>query len=141
MEADRELKNAVTELVESMDLFLVEMSIGRHRGDVKINLVLYKDGGIGLDDLTEAQKTIRPRLELGFDRGGLSLEISSPGTSRTFKDSNEYKIFKGREVRLLIGDEWTQGTIESADDKAVNLQIDGGVHSFAISNVKKAKLV
>jgi ribosome maturation factor RimP len=141
MAEDQELEETLSRIVEGLGLHLVEMSLGRHRGDVKVNLVLYKSGGIGLDDLTEAQKTIRPRLELEFDREGLSVEISSPGTTRILKRPDEYRIFAGREIKLLIDDDWSRGTIESADDKKIHLRTDDGIREIAIPDVRKAKLV
>ena len=98
METDKELENIILPLLEGLGLSLVEISIGRHKGDVKINLVLYKEVGIGLDDLTKAQKVLRPRLELEFDREELSMEISSPGMSRVIKSPREYRIFIGRRI-------------------------------------------
>ena len=141
MEADEALEKMLSGLVEGMGLSLVEMSIGRHRGDVKVNLVLYKEGGISLDDLTEAQKTLRPRLELDFDRDSLSVEISSPGLSRTLKDPREYRIFTGRRIRLLSGDDWVDGTLEKTDGKTVFLETDSGTREFAMTDIRKAKLI
>ena len=89
MIAESDLEQIITKLAEGMGLSLVEMSVGRHRGEVKVNLVLYKAGGIGLDDLTLAQKVLRPRLELELGREDLSVEIAAPGTSRRSKDSRE----------------------------------------------------
>ncbi len=137
---DTELEDSLKEVIEGMGLSLVEMSVGRHRGDVKVNLVLYKAGGIGLDDLTEAQKTLRPRLELVFNREGLSVEISSPGTSRILKDSKEYGIFAGRRIKLLIDNDWIHGTIKSAGDEIVKLAVDDGIRDIPFSGIQKAKL-
>lgn len=140
LEDDKKLEDSLSEVINGMGLSLVEMSIGRHRGDVKVNLVLYKAGGIGLEDLTEAQKTLRPRLELFFDRERLSVEISSPGTSRTVKDSKEYEIFAGRRIKLLIDSDWIHGTVESADAGIVNLATDDGIRGIPFSEIRKAKL-
>ena len=140
METDRDLETTLSGIIEGMGLSLVEASIGRHRGDVKVNLILYKAGGIGLDDLTAAQKTLRPRLELIFDRENLSVEISSPGTSRTLKDPQEYRIFEGRRIKVLVGDDWVHGTIHSTDGNTVSLETDAGMHDFPISGIRKAKL-
>jgi len=135
-----ELERIITPLLEGLGLLLVECSIGRHRGDAKVNLVLYKPGGIGLDELTEAQKVIRPRLELDFDRDSLSVEISSPGLGRTIKTDREYEIFTGRTLRLLIGDDWTMGTLVEYDGQTLVLDTHEGTRSVAAKTIRKAKL-
>jgi ribosome maturation factor RimP len=140
METGQDLEQIIDPLLESMGLNLVEMSIGRHRGDVTVNLVLYKKGGIGLDDLTRAQKLLRPRLELEFDRSGLSVEISSPGTSRVIKSPGEYRIFTGRKLRVLVGDDWVEGLLTASDGLTVSLDVDGTVMDIPLDQIRKARL-
>ena len=140
MESTDGLRQIITPLLDGMGLSLVELSIGKHRGDTRLNLVLYKEGGISLDDLTRAQKVLRPRLELDYDRDSLSVEISSPGVSRNIKDISEYNIFRGRGIRLLIGEEWISGTLGGMDDGDVVLNQDGEVRRISPVDIRKAKL-
>ena len=140
MDSSDGLQQIIAPLLEGMGLSLVELSIGKHRGDTRVNLVLYRDGGISLDDLTEAQKVLRPRLELEYDRDSLSVEISSPGTSRVIKNIPEYDIFRGRGIRLLIGDDWISGTLGGMVDGDVILNQDGEERKFSPADIRKAKL-
>lgn len=140
MDSENELENIISPLLEGMGLSLVEISIGRHRGDIKVNLVLYKKEGIGLDDLTKAQKTLRPRLELEFDRENLSLEISSPGLSRNIKHNREYQVFVGRSIKLLIDDEWTEGILKGFENGIILLEIENKELEIPVAGVRKAKL-
>lgn len=140
MVSDSDLENIITPLLESLGLNLVEFSVGRHRGDVKMNLVLYKIGGIGLDELTKAQKLLRPRLELEIDRGNLSVEISSPGLSRTIKSQSEYRIFAGRTIRLLVDEDWIEGTLMGSDDLSVKIITDQEERSIPLAKIRKARL-
>ncbi len=132
--------SSLVDMLEGMGLSLVEASVGRHRGDVKVNLVLYRQGGISLDDLTQAQKVLRPRLELEFDRESLSVEISSPGMSRKIKDQREYEIFAGRGIRLLIGDDWINGILAGSDGNEVLITQDGKEKRIPLAEIRKAKL-
>ncbi len=140
METDNELEKIISPLLDGMGLSLVEISIGRHRGDIKVNLVLYKNEGISLDDLTKAQKILRPRLELEFDRGDLSMEISSPGMSRVIKSSREYPIFVGRKIRLLLDEEWIEGTLKGSDDDSISIETDSEELDILMKQIRKAKL-
>lgn len=140
MDTENELENIISPLLEGMEMSLVEISIGRHRGDIKVNLVLYKKEGIGLDDLTKAQKILRPRLELEFDRENLSLEISSPGLSRNIKHQREYQVFVGRDIKLLLDEEWTKGTLKGFENGIIRLEIENKDLEIPVSRVRKAKL-
>ncbi len=140
MDTDRKLEEIISPLLEEMDLSIVEISIGRHRGDVKVNLVLFKEGGISLEDLTKAQKVIRPRLELEFDREDLSMEISSPGMSRVIKNPREYKIFVGSRMRLLIDEEWIEGTLKGSGEGSISFESGKEVLDIPVNRIRKAKL-
>ena len=140
METDKELENIILPLLDGLGLSLVEISIGRHKGDVKINLVLYKEEGVGLDDLTKAQKVLRPRLELEFDREDLSMEISSPGMSRVIKNPREYRIFIGRRIRILLDEEWIDGTLKGSDDENISIEIENEELDIPVKRIRKAKL-
>ncbi len=140
MDSNDGLKNIILPLLTEMGLSLVDLSVGKHRGEVKINLVLYKESGIGLDDLTSAQKILRPRLELEYNRDGLSVEISSPGMGRVLKSELEYEIFIGRNIKLLNGDDWISGVLKGTENKNVILETDGQDSRYPISDIRKAKL-
>ena len=141
MESVEQLQDIIYPLLDGMGLSLVDLSISRHKGDIKVNLVLYKENGITLDDLTEAQKILRPRLELEYERENLSMEISSPGVSRTIKSPREYRIFTGRRFRLLIDEEWMEGTVKKADENSIEFETENETTQIPISGIRKAKLV
>ncbi len=140
MDSAEDLEKIISPLIEGMGMSIVDCSIGRHRGDVKINLVLYRQGGIGIDDLTRAQKVLRPRLELEYDRDSLSVEIASPGISRVIKNPREYGIFAGRSIRLLIDTEWIEGTLGGREGAEVLIKRNGQDERFLLADIKKAKL-
>jgi len=141
MEIEEQIQSIITPLLNGMRLSIVEFSLSRHRGDTKLSLVLYKDGGISLDDLTAAQRILRPRLELDFDRENLSIEISSPGLSRVIKSPQEYDIFTGRRFRLLIDEEWIEGILTEKKDDTIIFNIDEENSEIPIHRIRKAKLV
>jgi len=140
MEIDQDLAGLVSPLLHAMGLDLVEYSIGKHRGNTKLNLVLYKNGGISLDDLAEAQKILRPRLELVYDRDSLSVEISSPGLSRVIKNQMEYRIFIGRDIKLLVDEHWIGGRLMEADDAYVHIMTTQDELTIPLQRIKKARL-
>lgn len=135
-----DLEDICVKLTEAMGFSLVEMSIGRRHGEVRFSLVLYKTGGITLDDLTDAHRVLLPRLELEVPAKNLALEITSPGISRRIKDPREYRIFIGRNIRLLIGEEWICGRLESYSGEQVSIAVGDETRSIDLHAVRKAKL-
>lgn len=141
MRTSPELEEFIVEITNQMAFTLVEMSIERRGGrGVKINLVLHKRGGISLNDLTRAQKVLRPRLEIEFDREDLTVEISSPGLSRVMKHPREYEIFRGNRVKLLHERRWINGTLKGADKWNVVVTSENGELAIPIEQIRKAKL-
>lgn len=135
-----ELERITAELIEAMGFSLVEMRVGRRRGTVNISVVLYKEGGITLDELTHAHRILRPRLELEAGANRLSLGITSPGTSRRIRDPKEYRIFTGRNIRLLVGEEWIYGRLEEYDGERLSIVIAGETRLFALDDIRGAEL-
>jgi len=135
-----ELEEIITEMINQMALTLVEMSIEHRGGGVKIKLVLHKSGGVSLNDLAQAQKVLRPRLEIEFNRENLVLEISSPGLSRIMKHPREYEIFRGSQVELLRGGSWISGMLKETDNWNVVIAAGSGELAIPIKQIKKARL-
>ena len=59
MEDEEKLISILEPLSDGMGCRLVDATLGRHRGDFQIHVVLHKEGGVGLEDLERAQKTMR----------------------------------------------------------------------------------
>ncbi|KGM44390.1 hypothetical protein JY97_01110 [Alkalispirochaeta odontotermitis] len=123
-----------------MAFVLVEMSIEHHKRGEKINLVLHKNEGINLDDLVQAQKVLRPRLEIEFNRENLIVEITSPGLTRAIKHPREYKIFRGKQMKLLHEGRWIHGMLKEANNLSVMIATETGELAIPIKQIKKAKL-
>jgi len=140
MEINQDLTSIVSPLLHAMGLNLIEYSIGRHRGNIKLNLVLYKNGGISLNDLAKAQKILRPRLELVYNRNSLSVEISSPGLSRVIKNQLEYRVFVGRDIKLLVDEQWIGGRLMGTDDTSVRIITPQDELTIPLKRIKKARL-
>jgi ribosome maturation factor RimP len=83
-----------------------------------------------------------PRLEVVLDSRDISLEVSSPGISRTIKYFREFSIFQGRKIRLMEAGEndWIEGTIVSADEQKMVLRGAAGERSYTREEITKAKI-
>jgi ribosome maturation factor RimP len=137
------VKAEIEPALDAMGFCLVEVKIGLAKQLTHVRVVAYRDGGIGLDELSRISKAIKPRLELIDDVGDtLSLEVSSPGIDRKFKSQEEFSIFKGRGVRVLLKGEsdWQAGIITDVSQAAVALRIEGELRKIAFDSITKARL-
>lgn len=140
MIGETELHELIIATLNRLDLNLLELNIGRPHGDVHISIVVHKRSGVSLDDLSEAQKILRPRLALEYGRDKLSLEIASPGTSRKLKSVKEYEFFRGSDVEVLITDTWQKAKIINSDKDNVELEIASEKLKIPYSDIRKARL-
>jgi ribosome maturation factor RimP len=76
-----------------------------------------------------------------------SLEVSSPGLDRPLKTARDYRRQLGRLAKVKLhepapdGQMVLRGTILSAADGSVEMDVDGNRHRFSLDNVREARLV
>ena len=138
----KRVEEIVKPLLQGMYTHHVDTVIILGKKGVRVNLVLHKQEGITLDDLTVLHKTIRPRLELEMDRSTLTLGISSPGVNRVLKHPEECNVFEGRKVRVLQDNEWYNGVLEKSDNgNSIALtQKNGSIKYVSFGELKKVVL-
>ena len=141
----------VDELVKALALRTVEAVDSVHQGTHHMRVVVYKeDGEVNTDDLAAVYNIIYPRYSVIFSDRDLELEVSSPGLQRSFRDTVEFSIFEGRDVRCYASSlsSYVIGRIGSSDDSSVTL-LDCTVEdtgekrdslTLAFSDIAKAKL-
>jgi ribosome maturation factor RimP len=120
----------------------VEVHVGMIKGQSLVSIIIYRSGGVGVDDCAQVSKLVYPKLELIQDLGNFSLEVSSPGIGRIFKSREEYNIFRGKSVSILRQgrSEWINGIIDCVDEEAVFLKSKGKQLVIKFDAIKKTKL-
>ncbi len=138
----KEVREVAEPLLEGLGYSLVDLSIGRLSGSTRVNIVIYRRDGVGVDDCAEVSGMLFPRLQTMESLPDPSLEVSSPGIDRTLRRPAEYAIFRGRGVKILAGDdtEWTGGIIERVEEGTLWLRQGRETRGFAISGIRKARL-
>ncbi len=136
------VQEAVEPVLSAMGVALVEMTLGRRKGSTRISVVIYRQGGVGVDDCAEVSEMLLPRLETIEGMADVSLEVSSPGVERTLRSPLEYRIFSGRGLRVLVGaeTEWRSGIIETVDGDTLWLRRGRQRQGFAIPEIRRARL-
>lgn len=125
---------------------LVDVEIaGRGLLRVFIDHPAEKGAHITVDDceiVTRQLQRVLPVEGIDYDR----LEVSSPGLDRVLKKPADFRRFAGEkaEVRLRIpleGRRRFTGVVQNASEEALELNVDGTVHTFPFTNLDKARLV
>ncbi len=139
---EREVREVAEPLLQGLGYSLVDLTVGRLSGSTRINVVIYRKEGVGVDDCAEVSGTLFPRLQTIESLADPSLEVSSPGIDRTLRRPAEYAIFRGRGVKILAGGdtEWTGGIIDRVDEGTLWLRRGRETRGFAISGIRKARL-
>ncbi len=123
-EEKKELFIEIESLVSQLGLRCVEVYKNETKGTVSLTCLLYKnESDITTDDLEKAYNVIYPRYSVLLGERDLTLEVSSPGMGRVFKDYYEFTVFQGKRVRLYSTQysSYISGIIETSDFQSVTL--------------------
>ncbi len=136
------LLREIEPVITGLDYSLVDFTCGHHGRNLHVGIVIYKDGGISLEDCSLVHRTIFPRIEMLEETEDIQLEVSSPGTSRTIKSVDEFFIFSGKNVKILLTNEseWLKGRISSADKDFLTLVMKNDTVVVHYNDIRKAKL-
>jgi ribosome maturation factor RimP len=140
--ADDPLYDEVLPIVEGCGLALVEFTVARHKGSVRVRIVVFKTGGIGVADCSVVHRAVQGRLELAFPGSDVYIEVSSTGIDRTVKDAREFRHYIGLPVRCYLRDvsDWVIGVLEHADKERLVLAGEDGRRELEYGSIAKAKL-
>jgi ribosome maturation factor RimP len=143
----KELLAELSKITSPLGIRIVELQAMKGKRAFTITVVVDKGGKVSIEDCEMVTKLFNARLEvLELLRGAnYSLQVSSPGTSRVFKSRDEYDIFRGREVRVVLKEpvERTNvldGVLENAEGDSITLSVSGERVSVPFSNISKTRL-
>jgi ribosome maturation factor RimP len=141
-------KESIRELVEPLltasrlEVWDVELGSGL------IRILVDRPGGVDLDALDDAARTISTALDAHDElapRGRYQLEVGSPGVERTLRTPDQFRQFVGtlvsvKTAQAIDGSRRFQGILVGVDDDGVVL--DGAAPPrFAYDEIEKARTV
>jgi ribosome maturation factor RimP len=141
-ELDDQLRGEVEPIVTGMGFVLVELRHSRSKNQNHVILVVYRPEGVGVNECAAISRNLYPRLELIDGLDNLQLQVSSPGLDRVLKSEEEYSIFLGRDVKIMLHGEndWFRGTIDGVEEGKVFLRSGGEIRCIKMNEIRKAKL-
>jgi ribosome maturation factor RimP len=122
-----------------LDLEAVELTpAGRTR---VLRIAVDKDGGVTLDDIAEATRSVSGALDDSDLMGetAYTLEVTSRGVDRPLVEPRHWRRNHDRLVRATLSDgsELT-GRIGASDDRGVTLDVSGTERRLAYDDIAKA---
>jgi ribosome maturation factor RimP len=144
-------KEELTALIEpaierlGYELSDLELKVGGQEGMMRI--FIDKPEGIDLEDCENVSRQIGAMLDVEDPLpGDYALEVSSPGLDRKLTKSAHFQRFMGEDVRIklrfpLQGRRNFRGTLRSADEENIEVEVDGESHSLPMATIESARLV
>ncbi len=133
-EQNSHIQSIIAPVTEAMGYTIVELTSAKVSDDLHIHLIIHSSEGIGIDDCSKVHRTIQKRIETLQEDRYFYLEVSSPGITRNFKSANEFAVFKGKSVRILLENEseWIKGIIGDSSTTDVDIQTSGEIKKYHI---------
>ncbi|MCP5514313.1 MAG: hypothetical protein H7A26_02485 [Spirochaetales bacterium] len=135
--------DVIAPVVEASGFSLLEVTSRLLHEGLHIHIVLYSPEGISINDCSRIHKAVKRRIEAYTDNRDFFIEVSSPGISRNLKSADEFPVFKGKKIKILVNnsDDWEIFLIRDADEISVKLETEDGILTeLKYEEIRKAKL-
>lgn len=141
---DMELNSLLESTLQGLGYEMVDLEMSNH-GKL-LRLFIDKPGGVNIDDCALVSNHISRLLAVEMDFDYDRLEVSSPGLDRPLRKEADFVRFCGEKAQIklrvpLQGRKKFVGTLKSVQDGQVQLEVEGNIVDFALSNIDKARLV
>jgi ribosome maturation factor RimP len=134
-------------LCQAEGVELVQVEYQREHGGLTLRIYLDKPGGITLDDCADISRQLGDLLDVSLDLPApYRLEVSSPGLQRPLGKLSDFERFKGcrakvKTTRPLNGQKNFSGILNGVSGLEVQLTLDKGPVTIALSDIAKAHLI
>jgi len=99
-------------------------------------------GDLDLDALGPVTAAVSAALDQADPvRGRYTLEVSTPGAERPLTTPRHFRRAVGHRATLTTAAQTLTGTVTSADETSVTLDVDGTTHTVAYPDVTGAQMV
>ncbi len=137
------LEDLLRPVVERRGMDLEEIYLAPVGRRVLVRVVVDRDGGVSLDELTALNQPISGVLddEESMTDRSYTLEVTSPGVDRPLTAPRHWRRNVGRLVDVVRPDGTTlTGRIVEAGDSDALLDVDGQQQKVAFTGVRRAKV-
>jgi ribosome maturation factor RimP len=142
-----ELKNLLEPVVEGLGYELTDLEVRIGGRDGVVRLFIDKPEGIGLGDCEAVSRQVSATLDIEDPLPGhYVLEVSSPGLDRRLTKFEHFQRFTGEVVKVKLrfpidGRRNFRGSLKSATEEHIEIEVDGASYRLAMSTIESARLV
>ena len=133
-------------LVGRLGYELVELEHTAGRGSAVVRLFIDSPDGVGLEDCERVSREVSAVLDVEDPiPTAYTLEVSSPGADRVLRTRAHFARFVGARVHVELsapreGRRRYTGTLLSADEAGIALEVDGQRVAVSFAEIGKARL-
>nr|MBF0222641.1 ribosome maturation factor RimP [Desulfobulbaceae bacterium] len=141
------IQEIIEPVLASLGYELVEVQLRTEQIGLVLRVIIYKDGGISVDDCSAVSREVGPLLEVeDIISRAYHLEVSSPGLDRPLKTERDFTRNTGKKIKLTFIDPEQShatviGVVKSCENERLEIEGDNGMHVINLVDVTKAKLV
>lgn len=125
---------------------MVEVEVLGSRRRALVRFFIDAPAGITVDDCARVSREIGDLIEAEEKvPGSYVLEVSSPGATRPLKRERDYRLFVGRNVKVMLrapvdGHSEIVGTLAAFEEGLAHVETKDGRVVFPVSAVSRAQL-
>lgn len=134
-------------LVGRLGYELVDLEHSSGRGSAVVRLFIDRAEGVGLDDCERVSREVSALLDVEDPiPTAYTLEVSSPGFDRVLRTRAHFARFVGSRVAVELtapregGRRRYTGTLLSADEAGITLEVDGQRVPMSFAEIGQARL-
>jgi len=143
----RKVDELIREALEDEGFELVHVEFLPYGASPILRVYVDREGGITLSHCADISRLLGPLLDVeDVIPTHYVLEVSSPGIERPLFSEQDYRRFKGREIRMTTLEKFEnqrnfRGIIDDFVGRNVRLRVQDRVLEIPLDRVKKANLV
>ena len=147
---DKEIVDRVRAIAEPIvsdeGMELIDVEYRRESKGWVLRLYLDKEGGVTLDDCTQISQEVGRSLDVeDFIQIPYTLEVSSPGLSRSLKTERDFmkhrhSLIKVKTLDPVQNRRQFKGRLVGVSENRIEMEVEGGIFQIPLSNVVKANL-
>lgn len=125
------LAEVIAPVTDQAGFDLERVSVSRVGRRHSVQVIVDRDGGVGLDAIAEVSRAVSEALDAAEAAGAAAvpgeyvLEVSSPGVDRPLTEPRHWRRNIGRLVRVAAGGRTVTGRVAAATADAVTLEVEG----------------
>ena len=143
---EKKTEELLEPILKRFDFDLWDVEYVKEGGEYYLRAFIDKEGGITIDDCVDVSRELSDLLDVAdFIEEAYTLEVSSPGLTRTLKKDREFEKSIGRAVELktyrpVDGTKEFTGTLASFDAEQITIEQESCSRSFQRADVAVVKL-